>query len=78
MKKHSFLHGRTTVGERGQIVIPQDIRSALKIKAGQEMIVVSKGEKIVIFPADKLESFYRAMLSHFGDLRKSSTKSKKS
>lgn len=69
-KKQHFLHGVTTIGERGQIVIPQNIRTALKIKSGDEMVVMTKGERIVVVPARKLEDFYRTMIDHMDDLRK--------
>lgn len=69
MQKHKFLHGKTTVGERGQIVIPQNIRRALKIKAGQEMIVIAKENKVIVMPAEHLEHFFRTVLGNIADLR---------
>ena len=70
-KKHTFLHGRTTVGERGQIVIPQNIRTKLKLKHGDEMIVLMQGEKILVLPAKKLEHFFETIIGQKNLLRKS-------
>jgi AbrB family looped-hinge helix DNA binding protein len=63
-----MLHGFTTVGERGQIVIPHNIRTKLKIKAGDEMVVLAKAGKIIVLPARKLEAFYRALLGRIDSL----------
>ncbi len=71
MHKHNFLHGRTTVGERGQIVIPQSIRTSLKLKQGDEMVVMSRGEKIIIVPSKKLASFFETIFGHADMLRSS-------
>lgn len=72
MKKHCLLHGRTTIGERGQIVIPMNIRTALKLKPGDEMVVMSRCEKIVVFPAKQLESWYESVSEHIAAMRKKS------
>ncbi len=76
MHTHNFLHGRTTVGERGQIVIPQSIRTALKLKHGDELVVMCRGEKIIIVPSDKLASFFETIFSHADVLRTSLQKTK--
>ena len=77
MHKHNFLHGRTTIGERGQIVIPQSIRTALKLKHGDELVVMSRGEKIIIVPSDKLASFFEAIFGNADALRSSVRASRK-
>ena len=68
-KKSSFFHGRTTVGERGQIVIPQNIRTAMKVKPGDEMVVMSRGDKIIVFPSKNLEKFYQTVVTQMDHLR---------
>lgn len=42
------LHGAVTVGERGQVVIPQALRQRMKIKAGDRLYVVSKHDAAVL------------------------------
>jgi AbrB family looped-hinge helix DNA binding protein len=73
-KPSTFLHGRTTVGERGQIVIPQNIRTAMKVKAGDEMVVMSRGDRIIVLPAKNLEEFYQTVIGQMDDLRKQTKK----
>ncbi len=42
-------YGMATMGERGQIVIPKEIRKMMKIKAGEKLLVFSKGSSLVGF-----------------------------
>lgn len=42
------VHGTVTVGERGQVVIPADIRKSFGIKAGDKLIVMAKQERKMI------------------------------
>ena len=37
-----------TVSSKGQIVIPKDIRDALRLKAGERLAVTVKGGKIIL------------------------------
>ena len=52
--------GMTNVGERGQIVIPKKIREKYGLAKGANVLVMDKGEVLVIIPADKLKK----MLTH--------------
>jgi AbrB family looped-hinge helix DNA binding protein len=46
--------GAVTVGERGQIVIPSELRKRFKVNAGDKMIVYAKpGGTIVLIPAQE-------------------------
>ncbi len=51
------VFGTVTVGERGQVVIPADIRKALKIVAGEKLIVVAKPDMIGLIPAEEFNRF---------------------
>lgn len=42
------LYGAVTIGERGQLVIPADLRKELGIKAGDKLMIFAKLEKKVI------------------------------
>ena len=44
------------VGERGQVVIPQDFRNELKIKSGEKFIVVKIDDKLIFLQMSKLKS----------------------
>jgi AbrB family looped-hinge helix DNA binding protein len=41
-------YGTATVGERGQLVIPSELRKALSIKPGDQLMVFAKLDKRVI------------------------------
>ena len=51
-----------TVGERGQVVIPADMRKKLAINSGDKMLIMShpSGDGMVIFKIDAVREF----LSH--------------
>ena len=52
------MYGAVTVGERGQIVIPAQLRKAFDIKTGEKLIVCAKpGGPIGLFPEDHFTSF---------------------
>jgi len=42
------VYGSVTVGERGQLVIPVELRKALRIKSGDQLMVFAKLDKKVI------------------------------
>lgn len=42
------VYGTATVGERGQLVIPAELRKALRIKSGDQLMVFAKLDKKVI------------------------------
>lgn len=59
------VYGTVTVGERGQIVIPAEVRKSYYIKAGDRLIVVANPEgPIGLIPADQLNEF----LSHMTEM----------
>jgi len=44
------------LGERGQIVIPQEIRDKLNMKKGEKFIMLTENEDIIIRQVSKLKS----------------------
>jgi AbrB family looped-hinge helix DNA binding protein len=42
------VYGTATVGERGQLVIPSELRKALGIESGDQLMVFAKLDKKVI------------------------------
>jgi len=42
------VYGSVTVGERGQLVIPAELRKALSIKSGDQLMVFAHPEKKII------------------------------
>ncbi len=56
------LIGSTVMGERGQIVIPKDIRDRLKIKPGAKMMVMQHGDSpIMLLPIEQMQEMIRQM-----------------
>jgi len=52
------IYGAVTVGERGQVVIPAQIRKAFKVKPGDKLIVFAKpGGMIGLVPAEEFNQF---------------------
>lgn len=44
---HKHFYGTTTLGEKGQVVIPADARKALKLKSGDKLLVFGMGGNMV-------------------------------
>ena len=73
MRSNLFPHsdgqcyGVTTLGERGQVVVPTQLRKNLHLKTGEKLLVFSRfGKLVVLIKAAEFESFLSAMLKHFG------------
>ena len=41
------------IGEKGQVVIPKDIRRLLGLKSGNEVVFEVKGDEVIIKPEQK-------------------------
>ena len=62
--------GITTVGEKGQVVIPADIRTALGLKKGEKLLVFAKGEDMLgLTKISNVEHFARYLESHLDTLQ---------
>lgn len=44
------------MGERGQVVIPQEFREELKLKKGEKFLVVKEDDKIIFEPMKSLKA----------------------
>jgi len=47
----------TTISPKYQVVIPKEIREKLRLKSGQKMTVVVKGDVVYLIPEKPVESF---------------------
>ncbi len=67
LRNHQF-YGSTTVGERGQIVLPSKLREELGIEAGDKLLVMSMGPEhskgIMIMKAEVLNEMMAKMSAH--------------
>ena len=59
--------GSVTVGERGQIVIPAEVRAQLLIEPGDKVLVFTRGDgkDVLITKAESFEQRAEAMFNHF-------------
>jgi len=61
-KSHApTFYGSASVGERGQIVIPSELRTKLNIKAGEKFVFFSNGDVIFIHKAEDLKKMLENM-----------------
>lgn len=53
---HKHFFGTTTIGEKGQVVIPAEARKAMGLKSGQKLLVIGMGKSMIaLTKADQLE-----------------------
>jgi AbrB family looped-hinge helix DNA binding protein len=66
------FYDAVTVGERGQIVIPQAARESLGIKAGSKLLVMGGGvpaaKGLFIIKADAVGDMLRDMITHLSGM----------
>ena len=75
--RHRKFYGNTTVGVKGQVVLPAELRRDLNIKAGDKLSVFHFKRKfhsgIVMIESkilnSTLESFFGKMLWGYGDTK---------
>lgn len=69
-------YGAVTIGERGQLVIPAQLRKALHLKSGDQMMVFAKPDKKVIslMPEKDFSQFLEKASKIISRLESSKTK----
>jgi AbrB family looped-hinge helix DNA binding protein len=50
---------QVTLSSKNQIVIPKEAREALGVKAGDQLLVVVRGERVIVL--EKPKSFHKAI-----------------
>ena len=70
MKKPIF-YGSTTVGERGQIVLPVKLREDLKIKKGDKLLVIlnPQGSRISLINPDTMSELLDMMSENINQMK---------
>ncbi|MCX6746236.1 MAG: AbrB/MazE/SpoVT family DNA-binding domain-containing protein [Candidatus Parcubacteria bacterium] len=64
-------YGSTTVGERGQVVIPKEIRKEMKIRAGDKFFVFSRLNKVIVFlKAENFDTIISEMTKTLENLKR--------
>ena len=74
---NQFL-GITTLGEKGQVVVPVEARDRMKLKSGDKLIVMSPHDgTLVLMKTAHFEIFARNMTKKLASIRKLTKTSKK-
>jgi len=64
----AFL-GTATMGEKGQIVIPKEVREIYNLKKGDQLVVVvGPQEAIALIPMQKAKVLLKAMTEQLGNI----------
>lgn len=72
------FYGTTTIGEKGQVVIPAEARTATKLKKGEKLLVFGMGEDVLIFAKlSNLEQFASVLSTRLKMVQKIIKKNKK-
>ncbi|MFA4930589.1 MAG: AbrB/MazE/SpoVT family DNA-binding domain-containing protein [Patescibacteria group bacterium] len=72
MHKNIKCFGTTTIGPKGQIVIPSKLRQELKIKTGDQFIVFNNSqlESIVILKAKNISKMLKRITEELAEIEK--------
>jgi AbrB family looped-hinge helix DNA binding protein len=65
------FYGMTKVGERGQIVIPKEVRSVMKTRSGEKFFVFAHDDEIIaMIKPEKFNSLIREMTGVLKGIKK--------
>lgn len=68
---HKHFHGTTTIGEKGQVVIPAEARKAMGLKTGDKLLVFGMGKNMVAMAKfEQLEQIASKMSERLEGIRK--------
>lgn len=71
------FYGTTTLGEKGQIVIPSEARNKLNIKKGEKMLVFGMNSEMLVFTKlENLAKIEEHLATQLETIRKIKTKQK--
>ncbi|MCX6780035.1 MAG: AbrB/MazE/SpoVT family DNA-binding domain-containing protein [Candidatus Magasanikbacteria bacterium] len=57
--------GTTSIGERGQVVIPKEARERLNIKTGDKFLVVGHYGKLILLSEKEMKDMVKNITKHF-------------
>ncbi len=61
------MYGTATIGARGQVVIPAQARKDLKLKPGDQLVVMGKFGKVLgLVKAEQLAEIINMLMEHIG------------
>ena len=77
-QRHEMVYGTTTIGEKGQVVIPAEARKALGLVPGEKLLVFGMGrEMLAMAKLSNLEKFAAHLASHAEAIRRAIPESQK-
>ncbi|MFA6427029.1 MAG: AbrB/MazE/SpoVT family DNA-binding domain-containing protein [Candidatus Magasanikbacteria bacterium] len=62
--------GTTSLGERGQVVIPKKVRESLHLKTGDNFVVMQRMGMVVLAPLNMVEDFIGNVSEEIKKLKK--------
>ena len=72
------FYGSTTIGEKGQVVIPLEVRERMKLEKGDKLLVFGMGDEMVAFAKmshfEKFEKHLSSQLESIRNVIKKGTK----
>lgn len=77
---HEFNHSLSvaTIGTKGQIVIPRDVRDTLGVGPGDKVVIMTRGEHAaILMPMDNVQEWVDKMTAGIDELKHIADQSKK-
>jgi AbrB family looped-hinge helix DNA binding protein len=77
-KCEKVFYGTTTIGEKGQVVIPMEARQAMKLEKGDKLLVFGVDQEMLTFSKiSQLEQFASHLSNKLESVREILKKNKK-
>jgi AbrB family looped-hinge helix DNA binding protein len=64
------FYGSVTIGEKGQIVIPQEVRETMKFEKGDKLMVFGMGDMVALTKFSEFEKFEKHLSKKLDAMRK--------
>jgi AbrB family looped-hinge helix DNA binding protein len=64
------IYGSTTVGERGQLVVPAEARKDFGFEVGEKIIVMAHGMGVLLLRADVVAQMVQDSMNRLADLER--------
>ncbi len=68
--QHDRIYGSTTIGERGQVVIPAEARKDFDMDVGDKVIVMKHGMGILFLKADEVARVLSERMARLAELER--------
>ena len=58
------IYGSTTLGERGQVVVPKEAREKLGLKSGDRLLVAEHHGNLILMPEEQIKEMMELITKH--------------